>query len=355
MDGYEATRIVFSRIQNLDPENASKIMGLLLLQDHGEKEMIRLAFGPEALVHSVILKARKELGLSSNSPNSPSTPSSPSPFLANNSVNISRQNSSSSRLLGNNLPPLTIPNPSSSTAGTSSWSTAISDLPNPDDLIAPNSSTMNSSALPFYGNGSGSDIIDDLQLQDHLSFLNDNSPNLGNKNQDLFYPQQLELSSSPPNGDSMLFPSYWGGSVHRRSCSVSDVLGSSDDLNSGFGWRPCLYFARGYCKNGNSCRFVHGETGSSTMMGSDGATLVGSPSKIETMDQCHEILRSKSAAQVQQQRLAAASQLMGSSSFPYSPKSMNLFLQQQQNDTQRYINCSLYGATVLVYSCTKLC
>ncbi|KAJ4711549.1 Zinc finger CCCH domain-containing protein 53 [Melia azedarach] len=335
MDGYEATRIVFSRIQNLDPENASKIMGLLLLQDHGEKEMIRLAFGPEALVHSVILKARKELGLSSNSPNSPSTPSSPSPFLANNSVNISRQNSSSSRLLGNNLPPLTIPNPSSSTAGTSSWSTAISDLPNPDDLIAPNSSTMNSSALPFYGNGSGSDIIDDLQLQDHLSFLNDNSPNLGNKNQDLFYPQQLELSSSPPNGDSMLFPSYWGGSVHRRSCSVSDVLGSSDDLNSGFGWRPCLYFARGYCKNGNSCRFVHGETGSSTMMGSDGATLVGSPSKIETMDQCHEILRSKSAAQVQQQRLAAASQLMGSSSFPYSPKSMNLFLQQQQNDTQR--------------------
>ena len=106
MDGYEATRIVFSRIQNLDPENASKIMGVLLLQDHGEKEMIRLAFGPEALVHSVILKARKELGLPSNSPPTPSTPPSPSPFL-------SRQNSTSSRLSGINIPPaLTIPNPS---------------------------------------------------------------------------------------------------------------------------------------------------------------------------------------------------------------------------------------------------
>ncbi|KAH9709963.1 zinc finger CCCH domain-containing protein 53 [Citrus sinensis] len=334
MDGYEATRIVFSRIQNLDPENASKIMGLLLLQDHGEKEMIRLAFGPEALVHSVILKARKELVRASNSPNSPSTPSSPSPFLA-------RQNSSSSRLLGsNNLPPLTIP------SGTS-WSTAVTDLPNPDDLIPQTTTTMNSSALPFYGNGTGSgssDVIDEYQLQDQLSFLNESSQNLGNKNQDLFYPSQMDLSSSPPNGatDSMLFPSYWGGgsSVHRRSCSVSDVLGSSsDDLNSGLGWRPCLYFARGYCKNGSSCRFVHGgETGSGNLMGSDGAaTLVGSPSKMEPIDHCHELLRSKSAAaaQVQQQRLAAASQLMGSSSFPYSPKSMNLFLQQQQNDTQR--------------------
>ena len=97
MDAYEATRIVFSRIQNLDPENASKIMGLLLIQDHGEKEMIRLAFGPEALVHSVILKARKELGLGSPT-NASSSPSSPSPLYSSNPIAISRQNNSSSRL-----------------------------------------------------------------------------------------------------------------------------------------------------------------------------------------------------------------------------------------------------------------
>ncbi|CAH2062953.1 unnamed protein product [Thlaspi arvense] len=63
MDVYEATGIVLSRIQSLDPANASKIMGLLLLQDHGEKEMIRLAFGPQNLLHSVIAKAKAELGL----------------------------------------------------------------------------------------------------------------------------------------------------------------------------------------------------------------------------------------------------------------------------------------------------
>ncbi|XWS56815.1 hypothetical protein CRYUN_Cryun09bG0118200 [Craigia yunnanensis] len=342
MDAYEATRIVFSRIQNLEPENASRIIGLLLIQDHGEKEMIRLAFGPEALLHSVILKAKKELGLPTNSPSTTSTPSSPSPFLANNPnhVTISRQSSSAFRFIGNvgvNLPSsLSIPTNPSTSSGSSSWS-AISDVPNPDELISPSSGSLNPSSLPFYGNGGGTDMIDEFQLQDQLSFLNESSPQLNPKNHDFFYPQAVDLSSSSAaaacgSTDAMGFPSYWGSSFNRSS-SVSEILGA-DDPASGFGWRPCLYFARGYCKNGNNCRFIHGVLGESGSMfaGAEGATMVGSPNKIETMDQCHELLRSKSA---QQQRLAAASQLMGSASFPYSPKCMNLFLQQQQNDTQR--------------------
>ncbi|KAJ9685528.1 hypothetical protein PVL29_017534 [Vitis rotundifolia] len=368
MDAYEATRIVFSRIQNLDPENASKIMGLLLIQDHGEKEMIRLAFGPEALVHSVILKARKELGISSNTPSTPSTPSSPSPFLSNNPLSQSRQtsfSSTSSRLLGAgglNLPsPLAIPNPSSSASSFS----VFSDFQPQDDLISPNSgaipytnsngingvavgsssSAMNSSSSPFYG---GNDLIDEFQLQDQLSFLNDGSPTLGPKNPDLFYSQQ-ELASSPGGGgggggDAMGFPSYgWGaaanGLPHRRSCSVSDICLASDDPASGFGWKPCLYFARGYCKNGTNCRFLHGGD-SASVVGSEGAAMVGSPSKIEMMEQCHELLRSKSA---QQQRLAAASQIMASASFPYSAKCMNFLLQQQQTDSQRAAAALMMG------------
>jgi len=343
MDGYEATRIVFARIQNLDPENASKIIGVLLLQDHGEKEMIRLAFGPEALVHSVILKARKELGLPSNSPPTPSTPPSPSPFL-------SRQSSTSSRLGGINLPPaLTIPNPSSTS---SSWPT-VSELQTPDGLMSPNhlvvGSSTSSSSLPFYVNGA-SDPIDDFQLQDQLSFLNDGSPTstaLAHKtNPDLFYPTHSDLSSSPTAvADPALFPSYgWGGSLHRRSCSVNDACLGSEDPNSGLGWKPCLYFARGYCKNGTSCRFLHGGLGDA-----DGpAAMVGSPSKIEMMEQCHELFRSKSS---QQHRLAAASQLMASSTFPYSPKCMNLLLQQQQNDTQRYTILPCNHVFCFVYLC----
>ncbi|XP_052170263.1 zinc finger CCCH domain-containing protein 53-like isoform X5 [Diospyros lotus] len=359
MDTYEATRIVLQRIQNLDPENASKIMGLLLIQDHGEKEMIRLAFGPEALVHSVVIKARKELGLATSSPSTPSTPSSPSPFLANNGhpVSLSRQNSSSSRFLGGVTGP-SLPSPLSIPSQSASWAASCFSDYNRDDLISPSSSStsfsavtsngisnlassssMNSSASPFYGGG-GADLMDEFQLQDQLSFLNDGSPTLGPKSPDLYYPHQ-DFASSPSGGDAMLFNSYggaaWGGSVnghpHRRSCSVNDI---SDDPSSGLGWKPCLYYARGYCKNGNSCRFLHTVLAADSSGAADAAAMVGSPGKLDMMEHCQDLLRSKSA---HQQRLAAASQIMAASSFPYSSvtasKCMNLLLQQQTDNQSR--------------------
>ena len=45
--------------KNLESENASKIVGLLLIQGHGKKKMIRLAFGPEALLHLVISQGKE--------------------------------------------------------------------------------------------------------------------------------------------------------------------------------------------------------------------------------------------------------------------------------------------------------
>lgn len=338
MDAYEATKIVFQRIQNLDPQNASKIMGFLLIQDHGEKEMIRLAFGPESLVQSVILQAKKELNLASS--NMPSTPPTPSPSPFSNPLSLSRQNScssASSRMIGGvNLPsPLSIANHSSTVA--SSWTNSSNFS---DDLISPGTyngsspSTMNSAAAPFYGGGEV-DLIDELQLQDQLSFLNDGSPPMGPKSSDFFFQQQQDLASGPTGTDPLLFPSYpgsWGGggaaAVHRRSCSVSDICLGSDDLSGGFGWKPCLFYARGFCKNGTSCRFLHGEGGAVA----DGGAVVGSPNKFDMMEQCQELIRSKSTQQ--QQRLAADSQLLGSSNFPYSPlpanKCMSFLLQQQQ-------------------------
>ncbi|KAL7584069.1 hypothetical protein Lser_V15G45590 [Lactuca serriola] len=67
MDFSESTKIVYDRIQNLEPEKVSKIIGYLLLQDHGEEEMIRLAYGPDNLIHSLINKAKTHLNLPSNS------------------------------------------------------------------------------------------------------------------------------------------------------------------------------------------------------------------------------------------------------------------------------------------------
>ncbi|XP_068661580.1 zinc finger CCCH domain-containing protein 53-like isoform X2 [Aristolochia californica] len=350
MDAYEATRIVFSRIQSLDPENAPKIMGLLLIQDHGDKEMIRLAFGPEALIHSLVLKARKDLGLlPATTPSTPSSSLSSSPFISrqNNSSASSSSSSSSpsARLLSMSSLPLSLSMPSSSSSWVSNSSpflrNGMVDLQNPEELISPNSaygvnvgsSSSSSNSSSFFGGGGSSDLMEDLQLQDHLSFLNDPtaasaSPsvsiglskmnNNGGSGSDLFYPPE---SPTSPSEQGMLFQyGSWGANGHhRRSCSVADV----DLIGGGFGWKPCLYFARGYCKNGSSCRFLHGPP--------DSATDSGAGKQLDVVEHCQELLRSKS------QRLV--SQLMPPSpSFPFSNanKCMNFLLQQQgQNDTQR--------------------
>ncbi|URE45950.1 zinc finger CCCH domain-containing protein [Musa troglodytarum] len=346
MDAYEATRVVLSRIQSLDPENAPKIMGLLLLQEHGENEMIRLAFGPETLLQSVVLKAKKELGLAPPS-SAPCTPpvagGAASPFLL--------RQKSASRLLSGGLPPppLTVSSPSSwappsvfsgsnSSGGGNGLNMPLDELLNSDELISPGSLGVS----PFYG--CGGDLIDEFRLPDQLSFLGDptaaatpthslslaSTPSGGD-----VFPGDIECRSPSSNGDGSLFPNGlgWGvnGYLHRRSCSAADL--SLGDAAAGFGWKPCLYFARGYCKNGAACRFLHGLP----------EEAAGTKMDAVVEQQCQELLlRSKS------QRIGGASQLV-TSAFPYSPtgsmppspssssssKCLSFLLQQQQNDSQR--------------------
>lgn len=200
MDSYEATRMVFSRIQNLDPENASKIIGYLLLQDHGDKEMIRLAFGPEALIHSLIFKAKTHLGLPPPSP----------PFSYAGVVN----------------------------GGTKSLHGVAGD-----------------------DNGG---FVDDFQFQDHVS----------------------DYLARGGGG-------YADSSLHRRSLSVPGLCFTGEDL------KPCLYFARGFCKNGSKCKFIHGDHCAEN-----------------ELEHCQELLRSKSFQQAA--ATVTASQFMaGGASLPY--------------------------------------
>ncbi|CAN1223005.1 Zinc finger CCCH domain-containing protein 18 [Linum perenne] len=77
MDFTESTKIVYSRIQQVDPENVSKIIGYLLLHDHGERDMIRRAFSPDNLIHSLVLKVKTDLGLITNKQPVPLGPLSP--------------------------------------------------------------------------------------------------------------------------------------------------------------------------------------------------------------------------------------------------------------------------------------
>ncbi|RWW87961.1 hypothetical protein BHE74_00003186 [Ensete ventricosum] len=354
MDANEATRIVFSRIQNLDPEHAPKIMGLLLLQEHGEKEMIRLAFGPESLLRSLVLKAWKQLGLvpdpSSSAPCKPfGGGSSASPFLL-------RQNSAS-RLSSRGLPsPLAVSSPSlwrsNSSSGCNGLNGSSDEFQNSDELISPG----NVRASPFYGvGGGGGDLIDEFHRSDQLSFLGDAAAvsdyshpfSFASKHGGDGFQPDIECRS-PSSGDCTLFPYGVGlgvdGHYHRRSFSAAE-LGLGDPA-AGFGWRPCLYFARGYCKNGTACRFLHGLPEEAVVGGTKMDTVLE--------QQCQELLlRSKS------QRIDGASQL-AASAFPYSQtgsvppspssssNSLSFLLQQQlQNEGQRATAVAAAAALML--------
>jgi hypothetical protein len=306
MDAYEATKVVFSRIQALDPEHAAKIMGLLLIQDHGEKEMIRLAFGPEALLHTVMAKARKDLGLlpgsGSGTPTSV-TAAAHSPFM------LSRQNSGL-RCCG------TAPSPLSSVSSPSSWAPppvfsrtntnnggAAEEMAglNSEDLMSP-AANGNGLPSPFFPCG-------DHQLLDELGG--------GHQLPSLFDGSECRSPGAGGDGGFLPYGLGWANRAHRRSSSVSELCLGGD----GLGWKPCLYYARGYCKNGSACRFVHGGLPEDNKV---------DPAALEQ----DMLLRSKS------QRLAAAfPPYSPTGSLPGSPsaagKCFSLLLQQQQNESQR--------------------
>uniref|UniRef100_A0A0A9BHN5 AtC3H46-like PABC-like domain-containing protein n=1 Tax=Arundo donax TaxID=35708 RepID=A0A0A9BHN5_ARUDO len=71
MDSWEATKVVFDRVREMDPDNASKIMGMILIQDNSDKELIHLTFGPEHLLHAFVLNAHADLAAKPSSPPSP--------------------------------------------------------------------------------------------------------------------------------------------------------------------------------------------------------------------------------------------------------------------------------------------
>ncbi|XP_062215720.1 zinc finger CCCH domain-containing protein 22-like isoform X2 [Phragmites australis] len=318
MDAYEATKVVFSRIQALDPDHAAKIMGLLLIQDHGEKEMIRLAFGPESLLHAVMAKARKDLGLLL--PASPTSVASAghTPFLQ-----LPRQ--SSGRAGAGAPSPLSVSSPSSwAQAPVFSRSNSASNGEDAAGAGEERPSPVNGAAAPFFPQA-GDALLDDMQLQEQLAFLNEGGVNPAHQ-LPAFDSGECRIPGAGDGGGMFPYGLGWlnGGPAHRRSASVNELLGGD-----GFGWKPCLYYARGFCKNGSSCRFVHGG------LPDDAAALTAAKmdaAAAEQQQQCPDFL------------LRSNSPRLGPGAFPYSPtgslpgspsaasKCLSFLLQQQQHD-----------------------
>nr|XP_024380340.1 zinc finger CCCH domain-containing protein 22-like isoform X5 [Physcomitrium patens] len=215
MDSYEATRIVYGRVQALEPETGSKIMLHLLLQEHGEREMVRLALGSNVLIQSVVKKAKKELGLEDNRDVMP---------LQHNA-------------------PLYIPD--HDFASGSFGSNVLSSPSLHDQVVALQQQQQNQHHNQLF-------LQEQLPLHDQMSSLSDafDRQNSLHAFYDHYYPETYAFLNS-----SKEF-------LHSRSSSSRASLAvdssSSPDLGPALAWKPCLYFARGYCKHGSSCRFLHG-------------------------------------------------------------------------------------------------
>ncbi|KAM0833973.1 hypothetical protein ACQ4PT_063922 [Festuca glaucescens] len=61
MEPAELAKIIFSKVQSVDPDNVCKIVGCILLREPDENEMVHLAYGTEASLHNTIREAKNTL------------------------------------------------------------------------------------------------------------------------------------------------------------------------------------------------------------------------------------------------------------------------------------------------------
>ncbi|XP_057988772.1 zinc finger CCCH domain-containing protein 55 isoform X2 [Hevea brasiliensis] len=322
MDTYEATNVLLSKIKNIDPANASKIMGYILIQDFTDNDLLSLALGSETLLQNVIIKAKTHLGLFTNALSTYSERSSPSLFnpvsKPKNNHDTSLQSSAKANpFLGFAKNPFPHSWPAS---GLTNNSTAASIGPKSSPFLSYDNIRAGSAVVPQFSNncvnGSGgdassnsSDLLNEYQIDEYFPFLDELSP----KNDESVDPRIQLGGFNVNNVESHL---------HRRRFSESDACIGIEDVSFGIGNRPCMYFARGFCKNGDNCKFIHGGFDGDNISEVSGSGVIGgSVREIDGLylQQHEDLMRIKSAQQ--QQRLA------------YN-KYMN-FLLQQESEPQR--------------------
>ncbi|KZV19188.1 zinc finger CCCH domain-containing protein 22 [Dorcoceras hygrometricum] len=260
MGTSEATKVLMSRIQDLDPENSTKIMGVILIQDGGEKDIVRLAQSSDTVLLSFINQVKICLGIS------PSGRSSD----ASNAVRPKNPFSLSSPRISIPIDGFHLSNPSSPGFAFTrisprqvSYTSAINGAYTSGYTSANRFS--GSSNFSLYGGEFGEDLFSSggggvqvhQKVHDHLFNLDDSvvgpmiSPS--GRSDPLILPNAEDFNSS--------ITCFHSNPFHRRSSSVNDAsfLANLEEggAGSGFGWIPCMYSARGFCKNGSSCMFLH--------------------------------------------------------------------------------------------------
>jgi hypothetical protein len=213
MDFSESTKVVYNRIQAIEPEFVGKIIGYILIQNHGEREMIRLAFSPDNLIYAMICKAKSDLGLNkipvlnliSPSQVNPSPVSDvPQQFIPNSTV-------SSHPIFS----PVKV-----RTAGSFRDAQLTGDL----------QQTHN---LDFAPPGYSEMVPEDYRIQNQMQFLALDDP--------------IEFVNSDFSSSYIYPEPALSPRTSRRSPSLPE-----------FPVKICHYFIKGFCKHGNNCRYFHG-------------------------------------------------------------------------------------------------
>uniref|UniRef100_A0A1D1Y1I1 Zinc finger CCCH domain-containing protein 18 n=1 Tax=Anthurium amnicola TaxID=1678845 RepID=A0A1D1Y1I1_9ARAE len=257
MDFSEATKIVFSRIQKVEPELVSKIIGYLLLKDYGDREMIRLAFGPDSAIHSLISEAKTAL---------PGLGLSPKPTVSTSVHGI---------------PDIPLQFSSYSPAGSRPFSSSAA-FHAPahywDAQVASEQhQSMSNADFAPYQDAVGQDFSQPQfgSVDELLEPLNPAGCNFANN----YYYQEAALGTA-------LTPRS-----NRRSPSLPD-----------FPPKVCHYYYKGYCKHGTNCRYLHGQalqnglthflnSNSNDLVNDDNMILPGSLEKLEL--ELTELLKSR--------------------------------------------------------------
>ncbi|XP_017410607.2 zinc finger CCCH domain-containing protein 18 isoform X2 [Vigna angularis] len=245
MDISHYTRIVFDKIHKFEPEHARKIIGYLLLQDHGELEMAKWASYPDCYIREVAFQAKRELLRLSAKPDI--------------------------------LP--------------------ISHMVNPQQgyghlaIMSPRTPTTPNFQVPplYWDPQPAGNINQDFMAMNYMDSV-------------IELQKQTQLCSLENRIDAVKTGTVGVANDYYRDASAANLGGKAGKRFSEYPMKVCHYFNKGFCKHGNNCRFYHGQVAPenlSQMYGSDasGEDQVISPGSLAQLEkEIIELLRSRDDA-----------------------------------------------------------
>ncbi|KAM7274177.1 hypothetical protein ACFE04_028841 [Oxalis oulophora] len=188
--------LLISKITSLEPHYGMQIAAFILAQGFTESTLTTLLYGPETHFHSVVIRVKSHLGFSSNTFSSPLKPIAVP-------ISVNKQTLS--------------PTPINKNVN---FNTNSSPFLSYDKI---------QSGSPLLVTSNTHDQGDDFQSNGCFSFLDDSENN--------------------ESGD------FDGFSVDKNE--GRPFMHMSENNGGGGGYRPCHYFAKGFCRNGDSCKFDH--------------------------------------------------------------------------------------------------